>query len=74
MIDGYRSKRVHVDAECVQVLQGLATEELATYLVARCGLALDESNASSFASESDGSGTARHATTEDENLALRRRQ
>ena len=40
--------------------------------MARCGLPFDQRNASSLAGERDGSGTARHSTTEDENFVLQR--
>ena len=70
MVDGRGAKRGHVDAQRVQVLKGLTAQELSADLMAWCGLALDQRDASSLAGERDRSGTACYSTTEDENFVL----
>ena len=45
IVDGHGAKRGHVDAECVQVLKGLAAQELSADFMARGGLAFDQRNA-----------------------------
>ena len=72
VVDGHGAKRGHVDAERMQVLKGLTAQELSADLMARCGLAFDQRDASSLAGERDRSGTACHSTTEDENFVLQR--
>ena len=72
VVDGHGAKRGHVDAERVQIFKGLTAQELSADFMARRGLAFDQRNASSLAGERDGSGTACHSTTEDENFILQR--
>src|SRR3984885_15013275 len=70
IIDGHRAKRGHVDAKCVQVLKGLTAQEFSADLMARCGLAFDQRDASSLPSERDRSSTACHSTTKDQYFIL----
>ena len=72
VVDGHGAKRGHIDAERMQVLKGLTAEELSADLMARCGFAFDQRDASSLAGKRDRSGTACHSTTEDENFVLQR--
>jgi hypothetical protein len=70
VVDGHGAKRSHVDAERMQILKGLTTYKFSAHLMARCRLAFNQRDASSFASEGDRSGTTRHSTTENENFVL----
>jgi hypothetical protein len=54
----------------MQVFKGLTAQEFSADLMARRGLAFDQRDASSLSGERDGSGTACHSTTEDENFIL----
>lgn len=72
MVDAHGAKRSHVNAERVQILEGLTAEELSADLMARCGLAFDQRDAPSLARERDRSGTAGNSTTKDENFLLHR--
>jgi hypothetical protein len=54
----------------LQVFKGLTAQELPADLMARCGLAFDQRDASSLAGERDRSGTARHSTAQDEDFIL----
>ena len=70
MVDGHGAKRGDVDAERMQVFQGLTAQEFSAYLMARCGLAFDQCDASSLAGQRDRSGAAGDSTTENENFVL----
>jgi hypothetical protein len=70
IVDGRGAKRGHVDAERVQVLKGLTTQELTADFVARSELAFDQPDVTAFANKRNSSGTACHSTTEDKNFVL----
>jgi hypothetical protein len=54
----------------MQILKGLAAEKLSADLMARFGLAFNQSDTPSLASECNRSGTACHSTTDDQNFVL----
>jgi hypothetical protein len=70
LIDGHGAERGYVDAERMQIFEGLTAQELSADFMAGSGLALNEGHGSSLASERDGSSTSGHSSTEDENFAL----
>jgi hypothetical protein len=70
VIDRYRAKRSHVDAKCMEILQSLTAQKFSAHFVTRCGLAFDQRDASSLASERDGGCTSCHSATDDENFVL----
>jgi hypothetical protein len=72
VVDGDRAKRGHVDAERVQVFEGLAAQELSTDFVAWGALAFNQRNAPAFAGELDGSSTACDSAAENENFILQK--
>jgi hypothetical protein len=71
-MDGDGAKGGGVNAKGVEVCKGFAREELAADLVAGRGFAFDQGDSDAFAGEGDCSGTACHATPEDEDFFSQR--
>ena len=72
VVDRYGAKRRHIHPERVQILKRLTAQELSADLMPRCGLAFDQSDASPLPRERDGSCTACHTPTDDENFIWNR--
>jgi len=62
---GHGAQGGDIDAERMQILKGLAAQELSADFMARSGLAFNQGDAAPFAGEFDGNGAACDSSTED---------